>query len=323
MNIVDSYALYAGIASVFLALFLMTIGLWRLIGSFSKRAEIKSKIQESRDLWGFSEPVEETPAQSAGQHLLGFLSKFGSRFADQSTSQYSALRLRLLRAGIRAQNAGSVFWGVKLLIPFILCVVFFVLRYTVFKPMTDPVFMGSIVALGIIGFYSPEMWLIVKAQLRKEKIIRSMPDALDLMVVCVEAGLGLDSAIKRISKEMRLTNPELSSEFDLLNLELRAGKNRQDALRALALRTNIDSLNSLVTLIIQTDKFGTSITKALRVFAESFRTARFQKAEETAAKLPVKMVIPLIFFIFPSFMLIMVGPAAIRLYEAFIVNMAK
>ncbi|MDX9785187.1 MAG: type II secretion system F family protein [Desulfobacterales bacterium] len=318
MNITDSYLMYAFITTVFLALFLMTMGIGKLAGSLSRRSEMKQKIQESRDTWEYDGEPEETPAASFFQRLFTLIGKIAPGFNDQSTAQYSALRLRLLRAGIRSQNAPSMFWGAKVFLLFLICIGFFILKFTVLKPMTGQVFMGLTVGLGVIGFYTPDLWLYIRAQVRRQKIIKAMPDALDLMVVCVEAGLGLDSAIKRISKEMRLTHPELSSEFDLLNLELRAGKSRQDALRALSLRTNISSLNSLVTLIIQTDKFGTSIAKALRVFSESYRNERFQKAEEAAAKLPVKMLFPLIFFIFPSFLLIMVGPGVIRIYETFI-----
>lgn len=319
----DSYLMYAIVAAVFLSLFLMVMGVGQLVRSFSKRSEMKSKIRESRDIWGDGDSVDEAPAGSFFQGLIAAAGRLGGRFSDPGSAQYSVLRLRLLRAGIRSQMAASMFWGMKLFCPFFLTVGFLVLKFTVLKPMRGDVFMGILVGLGLIGFYLPEIWLFVKAHFRREKIVRSMPDALDLMVVCVEAGLGLDSAIKRIAKEMQLTNPELSSEFDLLNLELRAGKSRQDALRALSLRTNIDSLNGLVTLIIQTDKFGTSIARALRVFSESFRNARFQKAEETAAKLPVKMLFPLIFFIFPSFLLIMVGPGVIRIYEAFVLRVAQ
>ena len=158
------------------------------------------------------------------------------------------------------------------------------------------------------------------ANYRKSKIDKGLPDALDLLVVCVEAGLGMDSAFKKVSEEMTLTHPQLSSEFKQMNLELRAGKTRQSALRNLALRANINSLNSLITLVIQTDKFGTSVARALKVFADSFRTKRFQIAEEKAAKLPVKMLIPLIFFIFPAFLAVLIGPSIIEVYEKFIMR---
>ncbi len=183
------------------------------------------------------------------------------------------------------------------------------------KILSNQIAVGLAVLIALVGFYLPDLWLTIKSNIRREKLLEGIPDALDLLVVCVEAGMGLDGAIHRVAEETKLTNPILSDEFKLLNLELRAGKSRQDALRNLALRTNIDAMNSLVTLLIQTDKFGTSVAKALQVFSDSFRTQRYQKAEEFAAKMPVKLIFPLILFIFPSLFVVLLGPAAIRIYK--------
>jgi tight adherence protein C len=131
----------------------------------------------------------------------------------------------------------------------------------------------------------------------------------------VEAGMGMDGAINRITKEIRLNSPILADELNFLNIELRAGKLRQDALRNLAMRTDLDEMSSLVTLLVQTDKFGTSVADALRVYSDSFRTQRYQRAEELAAKIPVKLVLPLILFILPALFVVIVGPAAIRIYQ--------
>jgi tight adherence protein C len=150
---------------------------------------------------------------------------------------------------------------------------------------------------------------------RQEKILVGFPDALDLMVVCVEAGLGLDAAINRVGEEMKVSNALLSEEFRLLGLELRAGKTRRDALKNLGLRTGLEEVKSLMTLLIQTDKFGTSIAQALRVHSDSMRTKRYQRAEEMAAKLPVKLVFPLILFIFPALFVVIVGPAVIKIFR--------
>jgi tight adherence protein C len=171
------------------------------------------------------------------------------------------------------------------------------------------------VLLGLLGFYLPNLWLKIKTSARQDKILEGFPDALDLMVVCVEAGLGLDAAINRVGEEMKLRNRLVSEEFRLLGLELRAGKLRRDALHNLGLRTGLEEVKSLMTLLIQTDKFGTSIAQALTVHADSMRTTRFQRAEEMAAKLPVKLVFPLILFIFPALFVVIVGPAAIKIYR--------
>jgi tight adherence protein C len=155
----------------------------------------------------------------------------------------------------------------------------------------------------------------MKTAIRKRKIIEGLPDALDLLVVCVEAGMGLDAAISRVGEEIKLSHKELSDELKFLNLEMRAGKSRQEALRTFAVRTDIEEVRNFVTVLIQTDKFGTSIAQALRVYSDVFRTKRYQKAEEIAAKLPTKLIFPLIIFIFPSLFVALLGSAAIQLYE--------
>jgi tight adherence protein C len=175
----------------------------------------------------------------------------------------------------------------------------------------------------VIGFYVPNVWLRFRTAKRKEKLMEGFPDALDLLVVCVEAGMGLDAAIRRVGEEIKLSNEILSDELNQLYLELRAGKLRQHALRSLAMRTNLEEVNSLVTLLIQTDKFGTSVGQGLRVHSDFMRTRRYQKAEETAAKLPVKLVFPLIFFILPTLFVTIVGPAAIRIIRVLIPTVLK
>jgi tight adherence protein C len=171
-----------------------------------------------------------------------------------------------------------------------------------------------------LGFYLPDIWLRQKTEKRQEKLLKALPDALDLMVVCVEAGMGLDEAINRVAKESKLQSQELSDEFVFLGLELRAGKERQVALRNLAERTNLEEVNNLVTLLIQADKFGTNIADTLRVYSDSFRTERFQRAEEMAAKMPVKLILPLILFIFPALFIVIIGPAIISIYRNFILR---
>jgi len=172
--------------------------------------------------------------------------------------------------------------------------------------------------MAIMGYYFPDLWLRFKIARRKEVILKAFPDALDLLVVCVEAGMGLDSAINRVAKEIKLNYKVLSDELTLYNLELRAGKLRKDALKNLAMRTDLDEVNNLVTLLIQTDKFGTSVAQALTVYSDTMRTQRYQRAEEMAAKIPVKLIFPLILFIFPSLFVAILGPAAINIYKVLI-----
>jgi tight adherence protein C len=156
------------------------------------------------------------------------------------------------------------------------------------------------------------------AKRRQHRIRLGLPDALDLLVVSVEAGLGLDQAIQRVSDELRFAHPDLADELRLINLELRAGKARSEALRNLADRTQLDDLSSLVAMLVQTDKFGTSVAQSLRVHSETMRTKRRQRAEEAAAKTGVKMVFPLVFCIFPAIFVVTIGPAAIRFVQVLV-----
>jgi tight adherence protein C len=169
-----------------------------------------------------------------------------------------------------------------------------------------------------IGYLLPTMALGRMAKRRQHRLRLSLPDALDLMVVSVEAGLGLDQAIQRVADELMIVHPELSEELKLVNLELRAGTARADALRNLANRTQVDDLSSLVTMLVQTDKFGTSVAQSLRVHSDTARTKRRQRAEEAAAKTGAKMVFPLVFCIFPAIWVVTIGPAAIKFVQVLI-----
>jgi len=195
----------------------------------------------------------------------------------------------------------------------LLAIGFFLVKLFLLVTMAPLPTMFFIILFALVGFYLPNLWIQIRISSRREKVQKGLPDALDLMVVCVEAGLGLDAAINRVGEEMKLSNKVLSEEFKILNLELRAGKQRRDALRDLASRTDLEDLNSLTTMLIQTEKFGTSIGQALRVHADSMRTKRYQKAEEIAQKMPVKLIFPLILFIFPSLLIVILGPAFISI----------
>jgi len=167
------------------------------------------------------------------------------------------------------------------------------------------------------GYYLPEILLGFITKKRIERMRNSLPDMIDLMVICTESGMGIDAAIARISHEMARNNPDLAQEFYLSALEMRAGANRFEALRNLALRSRLEDLEDLVSVLIQADKFGTSLAEALRVQSDMMRSRRAQRAEELAAKIPVKMTVPLILFIFPALMMVLLGPAIIQLMEVF------
>ena len=248
-----------------------------------------------------TEPEQERRKFKA---VMGVVKRLGER-APRSIKELSTLRQRLLQAGFRRDEALTIFFGIRIAFAFSLFLLF-----------STPILMrpSLILALGGLGlgYLLPGMVLARLAKRRAHRIRLSLADALDLMVVSVEAGLGLDQALQRVGAELASTYPALSDELRLVTLELRAGKARAEALRNLGQRSGVDDLNSLMTMLIQTDKFGTSVAQSLRVYSETLRTKRRQRAEEAAAKTGVKMVFPLVFCIFPAIWVVTIGPAAIK-----------
>jgi tight adherence protein C len=238
------------------------------------------------------------------QSLVALFKRIGEK-VPRSPKEMGTLRLRLTQAGYRREEALTIFFGIRVL--FALGLFMFFSTSIVAKPNMTMALAG----LGA-GYVLPGMLLARLAKRRAHKIQLSLADALDLLVVSVEAGLGLDQAMTRVGTELAFAYPDLSDELKLITLELRAGKPRAEALRNLADRTGVDDLSSLVTMLIQTDKFGTSVAQSLRVYSETLRTKRRQRAEEAAAKTGVKMVFPLVVCIFPAIWVITIGPAAIK-----------
>lgn len=240
------------------------------------------------------------------------LSDVGKLLPNSSTKNVSSNKLMLIRAGYRRPEAMMALRGAKVLLPVILgAVVYFTGIYTY-----NPTFVWIIALLG--GFMGPDLWLARRVKKRQNVLRKALPDALDLLVVCIEAGLGLDQAFIRVSQELRITHPELCAELDLVNAQIRVGRTRIEALRELASRTGVEDIKALVAMLIQTDRFGTSVATSLRVHADDMRLKRRQRAEEQAAKTPVKMVPPLVFFIFPALFVVILGPAMITIYRQFI-----
>jgi len=265
------------------------------------RAGAIDRRLEELTLDGRDVEVEEKPRM---QSLVATLKRIGER-APKSPREMGNLRLRLVQAGYRREEALTIFFGIRIAFAFGL---FFLLSTGLVLKTNLLVALGG---LGL-GYILPGMLLARMAKRRAHRIRLSLADMLDLLVVSVEAGLGLDQALSRVGTELAFAYPELADELKLINLELRAGKPRSEALRNLADRTGVDDLSSLVAMLIQTDKFGTSIAQSLRVASETLRTKRRQRAEEAAAKTGVKMVFPLVLCIFPSIWVVTIGPAAIR-----------
>jgi tight adherence protein C len=260
-------------------------------------------------LAGISAPVEEEPsfAERQKERVRDTLANVGKILPAPSTEKASRTQLLMMRAGYRSSEALLAMRGVKLIFPIAtLAGVYFSGLYRI------NAFMLPIIAFAL-GYLLPDMWLTWRVSARQRRLRRALPDALDLLVICVEAGLGLDQALMKVSQDMKIAHPELSEELQFVNLEMRIGKTRVDALRELARRTGLDDIKALVAMLIQTERFGTSIAQSLRVYSDDMRLKRRQRAEEMSAKTSVKMVPPLVFFIFPALMVVILGPAIITL----------
>lgn len=262
-------------------------------------------------LLGAAVPVREASFKDKQKDRVErALASVGTLVSPKTPS--SRNELMMLRAGIRRPEVMHAISGIRLLLP----IVFLGLVYFSGLYRWNPILVFAVAALA--GYMLPEIWLIARTQSRQHRLRLAVPDGLDLLVICVEAGLGLDQALLRVSQELQITHPALSDELQLLTAEMRLGKTRTDALRELARRTGVDEIKSLVGMLIQTERFGTSIAQSLRVHSDDLRVRRRQRAEEMAAKLAVKMVPVLVFFIFPALMLVILGPAVIAIARQFL-----
>jgi tight adherence protein C len=247
----------------------------------------------------------------AGNSLKAVVQPF-DKILPKSTLEVSVAQTRLIRAGYRQDAHMRILYGAKVLLPLWLCVLVAVSGVSRYL---SPFFAYTL-ALAI-GYLLPDFWLGRRISKRQLNIRLGLPEFLDLMVVCIEAGLSLDQALARSVEELAPSQPEISDELSLVLLEQRAGRPRADAWRHLAERVNIDVISMLVSALVQADQFGTSIAKNLRIYSDTLRTQRRQQIEEMAAKTAVKLVFPLVFFIFPSLYVVAIGPAIIVMADAF------
>ena len=303
-------------ASAFLSIILIFMGVFFYFRQRARKIRFVERLAQGEESWEIPD-IDASSSKTTGKILSSF-SSLGKRFTTEGSADHSQTQANFLKAGIRKRNVIYVFWGIKYFLGILLPLSFLLMRIAVFEVISYRITVVMTIFLAFLGLYLPEVWLRVMMARRKEILSRGFADVLDLLVVCVEAGMGLDAAISRVGIEIQWSNKAWSDELKLYNLELRAGKSRRDALKNLANRTDIEDVNSFVTTLLQTDKFGTSLAQALRVYSDAYRTKRYQKAEEKAAKLPVKLVFPAILFIFPALFVAIAGPAAIRVYQVFI-----
>ncbi len=228
-----------------------------------------------------------------------------------SPKDAGVIQRRMIRAGVRNQNAMKFFYGAKVLLGALFPIL---MSLAVANSTADPTHkIMAILAAAAAGFFAPNEYINIRAKKRQKEIRRGLPNALDLLVVCVESGLGLDQAVVQVAKDLDQAHPEISEELAMVNYELKAGKRRVDALRNLAERTNVDDLKKLVAVLIQADRFGTGVAQSLRGHADFMRTQARQQAEEKAAKLGVKLVFPIFFCILPSLFVVTVGPMVVKI----------
>jgi tight adherence protein C len=236
--------------------------------------------------------------------------------------EQSPLRLRFIHAGHRGNGPIAIYFAAKTGLAILFPAVVYVYLMLAGAKLAVSVQLAMLLTAATIGYYLSNVVLSRLVFLRQREIFEAFPDAADLLLVCIESGLGLDAALVKVTEEIRTRSALLSDEFHLVNLELRAGSSRDKALRNLALRTGVEEVNTFVTMLVQADRFGTSIGDSLRVFSDELRTRRRMRAEELAAKIPLKLLFPLAFCIFPALLCVLLGPAFIQVYRILLPTMS-
>lgn len=285
----------------------LALGVMSLYLVFSKPANTVTARLETMD--PSLALVENNPLTVMAQNVATPI----NRIVPISAIEAAKLQKQLMQAGYRSPDAATAFRAIQIVMliafPTLVSVICFVLD----RPLSNFIIWGL---FGVAaGFYLPKYFLVRKTRLRKLRITWGLADAMDLMVVSVEAGLGLNAALNRVGEELKDLHPDMHYEIDIVNLEIRVGRSREEALRNLAERTGVDDIRSFVALLIQADRFGSSIAKAVRVFAESLRTKRRQRAEQAAAKASLKLLFPLTCFLFPVIILIILAPSLFALSD--------
>lgn len=292
----------------------MVYASWKSERDLLKRTEKWCHKSDGGELAAGRKRDEAAKSRQGMRALWLFLGLPGVKKSAKPQSIYSGTPLFYQRAGIydaSSLRSYQLLRYVLFALPFFLLGFVHLVGYRAITPQL--LLLGFLFAY--IGYFLPVLWLRIRARSRKRELDRTFPDAIDLMMVCVEAGMGLDSAIRRVAHEIHVASPELAKEFRILSLELKSGKTRNICLKNLAQRANLPEIDNLVSLLIQAERYGTGVANALRVHAEEMRQKRYARLEEMAAKLPVKLVVPLVFCIFPALFVVILGPGAIRIFR--------
>jgi tight adherence protein C len=295
------------VSAAFVLLFLVEVAPGRNPIMAQRLAEMHATERDTPDT------LQRRRRQLSGERLKGVLQAFGEAVQERNKNT-SAVRQRLIQAGYPNAAAVPMYLGLRVAVPALMgmgaALLLPTLGFSAVKTLLMSMYFGS------MGYLLPSIMVGRRVKKRQKEMQKALPDALDMLVVSVEAGLGLNQAMVRVSEEIYRISPVLSEQLALVNLEIRAGTSRPEALRNLAERTGLQDISSLVGMLIQTDRFGTSVAQALRVHSETMRTKRRQRAEEAAAKTTIKMIFPLVFCIFPALFVVILGPALIQIYKA-------
>jgi len=294
---------------VFAAIAVMAYAVW-----LSSRSQASPVAARLRAMHALRESESTALFNSRPRPLRRLIAAIGGFLPSRDGTE--ALRTGLVRGGYRRADAVLVFLGAKLLCAVALPLLWVAIAQATARPLGNST--AWAVVFCVLGWYLPTIFLAWRQSERHAEILSALPDALDLLVVCVESGLGVAAGLQRVAQEIHLASPVLASELSLVNQEMQTGVARTDALRHLAERTGIDDLYALVAMLIQTDRLGTSVAASLRAHAESMRTKRRQRAEQMARKASIKLAFPLVFMVFPALLVIILGPAAIQLMKALV-----
>lgn len=292
-------------------LFLVASGLAYAIILLMMRSPLEKRLAS---LAAEAERSETKSEPEWHQRVVELAGPIGRLALPKEGWESSSLRVHFMNAGLRGASAPAIYFATKTVLTFAMPAIF-ITHLGIWQSQVNSLsILAGIVGLAAFGYYLPTVILSYLVRHRERELFENFPDALDLMTVCVEAGLSLDAVIAKTSQEIRLNSNALADELHLVTLELHAGASREQAFRNLALRTGLEEIDSLVAMLIQADRFGTSIADSLRVHADSLRSRRRLRAEESAAKIPTKMLFPLIFFVFPSLLVVLLGPAIISIH---------
>jgi tight adherence protein C len=257
----------------------------------------------------------ERPPSQWVQRIVKLTGPLAKLSVPEEGWEGSSVRTHFMNAGFRNPSAPVIYFGAKTALALLLPALLYLYVSTTGSNLLGNRLLAALLVVAAVGYYLPNIVMRRLVFVRQREIFETFPDALDLMTICVEAGLAMDAAIARVADEIKLNSPILSEELHLVTLELRAGASKEKALRNLALRTGVEDVDILVAMLIQAERFGTSIGASLRVHADGLRTKRRLRAEEAAAKIALKLLFPLIFCIFPSLLLVLLGPAFIQIYR--------